>query len=52
MHNYKKQGGVWFTTHVLRDYHVTERSDLGENSEPQKTQAPQSASTIEPAWSR
>lgn len=39
MHDYKKQGGVWFTTHDLRAYYVTEKSDLGENPETHKNPA-------------
>lgn len=39
MHDYKKSGGVWFTTHDLRAYYVTEKGDLGENPETHKNPA-------------
>jgi hypothetical protein len=39
MHDYKKQGGVSFTAHDLRAYYVTEKGDLGENTEAQKKPA-------------
>jgi integrase len=39
MHDYKKQGGVWFTTHDLRAYYVTEKGEKGENPETHKNPA-------------
>lgn len=39
MHDYKTQGGVWFTTHDLRAYYVTEKGELGENPETHKNPA-------------
>lgn len=39
MHDYAKAGGVWFTTHDLRAYYVTEKGQLGENPETHKNPA-------------
>lgn len=39
MHDYADQGGVWFTTHDLRAYYVTEKGEKGENPETHKNPA-------------
>jgi integrase len=39
MHDYAKAGGVWFTTHDLRAYYVTEKGEKGENPETHKNPA-------------
>jgi hypothetical protein len=39
MHDYAKAGGVWFTTHDLRAYYVTEKGVKGENPETHKNPA-------------
>lgn len=39
MHDYAKTGGVWFTTHDLRAYYVTEKGDRNENPETHKNPA-------------
>lgn len=39
MHDYADAGGVWFTTHDLRAYYVTEKGEKGENPETHKNPA-------------